>query len=64
MYVCVCNGITDRDIHSAVEDGATHVDELAQDLGVATCCGECKSCARDVLNSALGEIAARIGHAA
>lgn len=64
MYVCLCHGITDKDIRSAVADGATHVDELANELGVATSCGDCKSCARDVMNSALGDLASRIGHAA
>ena len=41
MYVCVCNAITDRQIRSSVEAGATTLADLQFDLGVATCCGSC-----------------------
>ena len=51
-------------VDAAVEDGATHVNDLEQELGIAACCGQCRSCARDVLDSALGAGTARIGHAA
>lgn len=41
MYVCVCNAITDRQIRRCVEDGASSLEDLQIDLGVASCCGKC-----------------------
>ena len=52
MYVCLCHSITDRDIHQAVVDGVNSLKELSNHLKVATCCGKCASCARDVLHEA------------
>jgi bacterioferritin-associated ferredoxin len=49
MYVCICNGVTDRDIHEAVSRGARTVKDLRRELGVASDCGKCASCAREVL---------------
>ena len=49
MYVCVCNAITDREIRNAVSLGATSLADLQATLGVATNCGRCGDCARDVL---------------
>ena len=53
MIVCVCNNISDREIQQAVGLGVSSMDELRDDLGVATCCGQCFSCAKDVLDGAL-----------
>ena len=49
MIVCVCNNISDREIRQAVDLGLTTMAELREDLGVATCCGKCASCAKQVL---------------
>jgi bacterioferritin-associated ferredoxin len=49
MIVCVCNNISDREIRQAVDLGLSSMAELREDLGVATCCGKCASCARQVL---------------
>ncbi len=53
MIVCVCNNVSDREITQAVEFGAASMDDLQRDLGVASCCGQCHSCAKQVLNEAL-----------
>ncbi len=53
MIVCVCNNISDREIRQAVDLGLSSMAELRRDLGVATCCGKCASCARQVLNDHL-----------
>ena len=47
MIVCVCNRVSDRDIRRHAEGGCTSFDELQMATGVATCCGQCESCARD-----------------
>ncbi|KAF0814316.1 Bacterioferritin-associated ferredoxin [Andreprevotia sp. IGB-42] len=53
MYVCVCNGVTDRDIRKAVNGGVRTFKQLQQATEVASCCGKCASCARDVMDEAL-----------
>ncbi|HEU4845256.1 MAG TPA: (2Fe-2S)-binding protein [Burkholderiaceae bacterium] len=51
MIVCVCNNISDREIRQAAELGLSNMDELREQLGVATCCGQCADCARGVLET-------------
>ena len=41
MYICNCNGITEREIRGALDLGCATVEELKRDLGVASCCGKC-----------------------
>jgi bacterioferritin-associated ferredoxin len=53
MIVCICNNVSDRDIRKAVAAGMSTMRELRQNLGVATCCGKCDSCARQVLRECL-----------
>lgn len=49
MYVCVCNAISDKAIKAAVANGARTLADLQAQLGVATCCGCCASCAEAYL---------------
>ncbi len=58
MYVCVCNAVTERHIHDAVERGVRRMRDLRDHLGVAADCGRCASCAHSCLKSALGSQAA------
>lgn len=53
MYVCVCNAVTERQIHQAANGGARALKQLRTELGVTAECGRCARCARDCLNSAL-----------
>lgn len=50
MYVCICNGITDREIRKAARKGAASVAELRAELGVASSCGSCATLAQEVIN--------------
>lgn len=52
MIVCVCNRVSDRDIDHAVRSGAHSFDLLLDDTRVASCCGRCHDCAREVFDSA------------
>jgi bacterioferritin-associated ferredoxin len=52
MYVCVCQAVTDGEIHQAARDGARTLRDLRRDLGVGVDCGRCVSCARQCLKSA------------
>ena len=49
MYVCICNAITDHEIRSAADHGASNLWDLQSTLGVAAGCGSCKRHAMDVL---------------
>lgn len=48
MIVCVCHRISDREIARHVRAGMGF-DEIQFELGVATQCGQCEGCARDVV---------------
>ena len=52
MYVCICQGITDRRLEEAVREGASTFEELQARTGVASCCGACESTAREILDEA------------
>ena len=52
MYVCVCAAVTERQIHQAVQRGASRLQDLREDLGVAAECGRCASCAKQCLREA------------
>ncbi|MBA2352755.1 MAG: (2Fe-2S)-binding protein [Burkholderiales bacterium] len=53
MYICLCYGITDQQIRECVEHGACSLQDLREQLGVASCCGRCSCYAEDVLCDAL-----------
>jgi bacterioferritin-associated ferredoxin len=61
MYVCVCNAVTEREIRSAVDLGVTSMRQLKRDLGVASNCGKCASCACDILRDELSNKSAACG---
>lgn len=42
MYICICQGITDRQILDAIENGHASSAALAETLGTGTCCGRCQ----------------------
>lgn len=48
MIVCVCRRISDREIARHARAGMGF-DDIQFELGVATECGKCESCARDVV---------------
>lgn len=55
MFVCICNQVTDKQIYQVVEKGVNSFDALSRELGVATCCGKCKNCAKKVMRVAIQE---------
>lgn len=48
MIVCVCHRVSDREIVRHARAGMDF-DDIQLELGVATQCGQCESCARDVV---------------
>jgi len=53
MYVCLCRGITDTQIRSAVEGGASSLREVRDTLGVADQCGKCGFLTREIVRETL-----------
>lgn len=49
MIVCICNRVSDRDISRHAHAGMSF-DDIQLELGVATCCGACEGCARDIVS--------------
>lgn len=54
MYVCVCQAVTDRQIHEAAQGGARTLKDLRRELGVTLDCGRCASCAKECLQKIHG----------
>lgn len=52
MIVCVCKAVSDRRVQQCIDAGASSVEELQIELGVATCCGCCEDTVRDMLEQA------------
>jgi len=53
MYICLCNAITDRDLHThAAAGGASSVAMVYRALGVEPKCGKCVPFVRQALRQA------------
>jgi bacterioferritin-associated ferredoxin len=55
MYVCLCQGITDKEIRAAVASGATTLEAVRHTLGVASQCGQCGDLAGEIVSESLAE---------
>ena len=57
MFVCICNGVTEKQIRDAVCAGVDDVAQLRGCLGVGAGCGSCTAFAEQIITetaSALG----------
>ncbi len=52
MYICICNGLTDRQARS---QSNSSVAEFYRALGVKPKCGKCIPAVREILESARGD---------
>ncbi|WP_169546361.1 (2Fe-2S)-binding protein [Sneathiella aquimaris] len=50
MYVCLCNGFTDRDVKSAIATGISAVPDVYHSLGAAPQCAKCSVHIRDIIH--------------
>lgn len=48
MYVCICQGITQKEIQEAVEDGFT-LSDVYKKMGVGSECGSCSKYAKKLV---------------
>jgi bacterioferritin-associated ferredoxin len=54
VIVCLCHHVTDRDIRREVAAGTQCFEALKHSTRVASSCGSCHDCAREVFDSACG----------
>ncbi|MBC6440361.1 MAG: (2Fe-2S)-binding protein [Rhodospirillales bacterium] len=54
MYVCICNGYREDDVHEAAADGARYAEEVYYALGNGPCCGQCLEHAQEILDAIHG----------
>jgi bacterioferritin-associated ferredoxin len=52
MYVCLCNGFTDRQVRAACGESDGCVSGIYAALGGAARCGKCVPMVRDILREA------------
>ena len=55
MYVCLCLGVTDREITQAIREGACTLTEIMRCSGAGTRCGACKTSIASLVSSARAE---------
>lgn len=55
MFVCVCKGITDKDIRDAVNRGEESIKSIKETLGVASQCGGCFTLAKQIVDNQLSD---------
>lgn len=55
MYVCLCNGVTERAVREAVDEGVRTFRELSFKTGCGTQCGSCIPVARALLREQIAE---------
>ncbi|WP_373085513.1 bacterioferritin-associated ferredoxin [Sneathiella sp.] len=53
MYICLCNGFTDRDVKTAVAAGAKRIANVYESLGAAPQCAKCSVHIRDIIRESV-----------
>ena len=56
MLVCVCNGISDKQIDSALANGSSNFKDIRSELGIGNCCGQCVPFAKEMVNNKITEV--------
>ena len=56
MYVCLCNGVSDRQIREAVDNGCGSIGELTMRTGCGANCGSCLDMAADMIAQMQAEL--------
>jgi bacterioferritin-associated ferredoxin len=66
MYVCLCNGVTEREIRQTAAAGCRNMSELTMRTGCGAGCGSCVPMATDMLDElhAASSASQDVAHAA
>lgn len=54
MYVCLCNGLTQRCVSGAISAGASDAHSVYSSLDCAPCCGRCQPMIEDMIDDHKG----------
>ena len=54
MYICLCNAISDHDLHPHISGGRCSVSMVYRALGIEPKCGKCVPFVREALRQAAG----------
>ena len=54
VIVCHCRAVSDRTIRASIREGATTLDDVAEETGASTCCGGCEPTVTQILDEELG----------
>jgi len=60
MYVCLCNGVTEREIRQVAEAGCRTMSELTMRTGCGASCGSCIEMATQLLDEVHASVAAAV----
>lgn len=60
VYVCICNGVTEKDVRQAAVAGCRSLSELTMRTGCGATCGTCLDTASQVLREAQPQMPARM----
>lgn len=57
MYVCLCKGVSDRQIRQSVDEGARSWRQVQLATGCGTQCGKCACVGKQVTREAIRQVA-------
>lgn len=49
MYICICKAVTDKQLHSAINNGSCTRRQLTHCLGVGSQCGKCNKEIKEII---------------
>jgi bacterioferritin-associated ferredoxin len=64
MYVCLCHGVTEREIRQTAAAGCTTMSELTMRTGCGAGCGSCVGMATEILSETQAVVSVHIADAA
>jgi bacterioferritin-associated ferredoxin len=56
MYICLCNGLTDRQVREAARKSSGTLAQAHRSLGVRVQCGKCLPAMREILRDPLCDL--------
>lgn len=51
MYVCMCKGISDKEIEKSIDDGATTVEQVTRSCRAGGDCGACHDMIEEMIEA-------------
>lgn len=55
MYICLCNGLTDKQVKEVLH-GAKTVDDIYERLNAQVNCGKCAECILEMMNDIQNDV--------